>query len=425
LYVIFKYITLKIICEIPMNIRSPQPTPFSDDWSNPHVHVAKGGGAYDNTREVLSQINLAAAKGKRVLLKPNAGRIATAESGIITNPQVVAAAIDAFTEAEASVAVGESPIIGVKTMDAFEVTGIASVARERNCPLIDMDARQPVPVIVEDGVAIRSLKVCPEVLEYDVVVSIPVMKTHMHTVVTLAVKNMKGCLWRRTKIDLHMLPQIEDMDDRPLNIAIADVSSVLRPHLSIIDGTTGMEGLGPSAGEAKKLDLVVAGIDPFAADAVACSLMGLNAEDVPHLRIGAERGYGVIDLSRIQVNPDTWHDFSSPFELPPENLSIRFPGVTILDEKSCSACQSTLFMFLKRYGEEVFNYFPEQKDVTIAIGKGHESVPCGTLCIGNCTAQHKKQGVFVSGCPPVASQILTAISERGNEKVFLSGKTDS
>ncbi len=399
-----------------MNIKSLPPTPFSDDLSNPQVHIATGEGAYDNTSAVLAQINLAAVKGKRVLLKPNAGRIASPESGITTNPQVVAAAIDLFREAGATVAVGESPIIGVKTMAAFEATGIASVARERNCPLIDMDVRQPVHVIVEDGVAIQSLTVCPEVVEYDVVVSIPVMKTHMHTVVTLAVKNMKGCLWRRTKIELHMLPQIEDVGDKSLNIAIADMSSVLHPHLAIVDGTTGMEGLGPSAGQAKKLDLVVLGIDPFAADAVACALMGLNAEDVPHLRIGAERGYGVIDISKIQVNPDTWHDFCSPFERPPENLSIRFPGVTILDEKSCSACQSTLFMFLKRYGDKMFNYFPKQKNVTIAIGKGHESVPCGTLCIGNCTEQHKEQGVFVSGCPPVASQIMKAISERDQDE---------
>jgi len=399
-----------------MNIRSLQPTPFIDDMSHPYVHVATGKGAYDNTRQVLSQINLAVVKGKRVLLKPNAGRIATADSGITTNPQVVAAAIDAFLEAEASVAVGESPITGVKTMEAFEATGIASVARERNCPLIDMDARQPIHVIIEDGVALQSLKVCPEVLEYDVVVSIPVMKTHMHTVVTLAVKNMKGCLWRRTKVDLHMLPPIKDLNDKPLNIAIADTASVLRPHLSIIDGATGMEGLGPSAGQAKKLDLVLAGIDPLAVDAVACSLMGLNAEDVPHLRICAERGYGVIDISRIQVNPARWHDFISPFEPPPDNLSIQFPGITILDEMSCSACQSTVLMLLKRYRSQVFDSFTGQENVTIAIGKGHLSIPCGTLCIGNCTAQYKKQGVFVPGCPPVATQILEMISKNELEE---------
>ena len=399
-----------------MNKRSLQPTPFIDDRSHPYVHVATGEGAYDNTRQVLSQINLAVVKGKRVLLKPNAGRIATADSGITTNPQVVAAAIDAFLEAGASVAIGESPITGVKTMEAFEATGIASVARERNCPLIDMDARQPIHVIIEDGVALQSLKVCPEVLEYDVVVSIPVMKTHMHTVVTLAVKNMKGCLWRRTKVDLHMLAPIKDLNDKPLNIAIADTASVLRPHISIIDGTTGMEGLGPSAGQAKKLDLVVAGIDPLAVDAVACSLMGLNAEDVPHLRICAERGYGVIDISKIQVNPARWHDFISPFEPPPDNLSIQFPGITILDEMSCSACQSTVLMLLKRYSGQVFASFPGQENITIAIGKGHLSIPSGTLCIGNCTAQYKKQGIFVPGCPPVATQILEMISENKPEE---------
>ena len=401
-----------------MTMRSLQPTPFIDDRSHPQVHVATGEGPYNNTRRVLAQIDLAAVKGKRVLLKPNAGRIATANSGIITNPQVVAAAIDAFLEAGASVAVGESPITGVRTIEALEATGIASVARERNCPLLDMDARQPVQVLIEDGVALQSLAVCPEVFEYDVLVSIPVMKTHMHTVVTLAVKNMKGCLWRRTKVDLHMLPPIEDTNDKPLNIAIADMASVLRPHLSIIDGTTGMEGLGPSAGQVKKLDLVVAGIDPLAADAVACSLMGVHAVDVPHLRICAERGYGVIDISKICVSPARWPDFISPFERPPENLSIQFPGITILDEMSCSACQSTVLVFLKRFRKQIFDSFPGQEKVTIAIGKGHQSVPRGTICIGNCTAQHKQQGVFVPGCPPVATQILEMISSKGLEVLY-------
>ena len=55
---------------------------------------------------------------------------------------------------------------------------------------------------IPSGEAIQRLKVCPEVLEYDIVVSIPVMKMHMHTGVTLAVKNMKGCLWRRSKVCL-------------------------------------------------------------------------------------------------------------------------------------------------------------------------------------------------------------------------------
>jgi uncharacterized protein (DUF362 family) len=322
----------------------------------------------------------------------------------------VAAAIDAFREAGAEVAVGESPILGVKTQEAFDAAGITSIAHERDCLLIDMDARSFVEVPVPDGVAINSLKVCPEVLEYDLVVSVPVMKMHMHTGVTLALKNMKGCLWRRSKVHLHMLPPVEGHDDKPIDIAIADLSSVLRPHLSIIDGTVGMEGLGPSAGEAKALGVIVVSADVFAADAVACKLMGADAQDIPHLRIGAERGYGVIDLGSISVTPDNWHKWSSPFAPPPESLSIEFPNINVLDKNSCSACVSTLFLFLKHYRDRLFEYFPSDTSLSIAIGKGHEEVPEGTLCIGNCMALHRASGIFIPGCPPVSSQILTGIS---------------
>lgn len=346
-----------------------------------------------------------------MLLKPNAGRDVAFGKGVTTHPQVLAAAIDAFREAGASVAIGESPITGVKTPDAFARCGIQAMADERKCPLIDMDDRPYVPVAIPDGVAIDKLRVCPEVLEYDIVVSVPVMKTHMHTVVTLAVKNMKGCLWRRSKVELHMLPPIPGWTEKTLNIAIADMSSVLLPHLSIVDGTIGMEGLGPSAGEAKELGVVLAGLEPFAVDAVACELMGISAYDVPHLRIGAERGYGIIDLGGIRVAPDDWRKLQNPFALPPKNLSLEFPHVTVFDEQSCSACQASLLLFLRRYGEQLFGNRPDGETVRIAIGKGHESLPEGTLCIGNCTAKFRADHPFAPGCPPVVSEILSLCNE--------------
>ena len=381
--------------------------PFKHDSSHPSVFWASGDGPYKNTRKALSNIDLSPAKNKRVLLKPNVGRNVASETGITTHPQVVAAAIDAFRECGADVAVGESPITGVTTLEAFETSGIAAVADTRNCPLIDMDVRQYATVEIPEGVAIKSLKVCSQIAEYDIVVSIPVMKTHMHTGVTLSVKNMKGCLWRRSKVDLHMLPQLSGHEEKPLDIAIADLSSVLRPHLSIIDGTIGMEGLGPSAGNPKALDVVLAGVDAFATDSLACGIMGISAHDVPHLRMGAERGYGVINLDSIGAHPENWKDVKSPFILPPDELSIEFAGFEILDQQSCSACQSTLLMFLRKYGKQLRDSTSDDKDIIIAIGKGHEELPSGTLCVGNCTARHKGCGVFVSGCPPVASEILS------------------
>lgn len=386
--------------------------PFLESAARPSVAVAHGAGPYANTRRALEAIDLSPARGRRVLLKPNAGRVAAPESGITTHPQVVAAAIDALREAGARVAVGESPIVGVNTHEAFEATGIASVAAQRDCPLIDMDRRRFVEVALPEGQVIHSLRVCPEVLEFDLIVSVPVMKTHMHTGVTLSVKNMKGCLWRRSKVELHMLPPIDAVDCKPIDVAIADMSSVLRPHLAVVDGTVGMEGLGPSAGQAKPLDVVVAGADAFAADAVACRLMGVEGERIAHLRIGAERGYGTIDLDRLAVTPAEWRDRISPFAPPPSNLAIEFPDVTVLDCNSCSACQSTLLLFLAKHRERLLECLPSEDSVYVAIGRGHSEVPEGTLCLGNCTSDQKDRGVFVPGCPPVGSEILKAILAR-------------
>jgi uncharacterized protein (DUF362 family) len=371
--------------------------------------VAHGPQAYENARTALGGLDLTFLRGKRVLVKPNVGRVATPESGIVSNYEVVAGTIDALREAGAQVAIGESPIVGVKVLEAFEQSGIAAIARSRDCPLIDLDQRRFVKVPVPQGVVIRELRVCPEVLEFDAVVSLPVLKMHMHTGVTLSVKNMKGCLWRRSKVELHMLPPVAGSDEKPIDIAIADMSSVLQPHLAVIDGAVGMEGLGPSAGTPKRLNVVVAGCEAYAADAVACRLMGVAAEEIPHLRIGAERGFGTIGLARLNVQPKQWQEWTDPFQRPPENLAIEFPNITVHDQHSCSACQSTLLLFLKRHQQRVLDYFPTDQPVDIAIGKGHETLPPGTLCLGNCTANLREKGIFVPGCPPVGSQILEAL----------------
>ena len=134
------------------------------------VAVAHGQGPYDNTRAALALLDLAAVRGKRVLLKPNVGRVALPGEGITTHPEVVAAAIDALREAGAEVAVGESPITGVEVMEAFAAAGISAVAEQRGCRLIDMDRRPPVDMALDQGRVLGAIKVCPEVLEHDLVV---------------------------------------------------------------------------------------------------------------------------------------------------------------------------------------------------------------------------------------------------------------
>lgn len=388
----------------------PAPTPWAPE--PPDVFVCSGTDAYAVTRSALQSASLEFTRGAKVLLKPNAGRMTPPMSGVDTHPQVIAAVIDAFRDAGAQVSVGDSPIAGVRSLAALEMCGIAAVARARGARVIDFDERPPVTVRVDRGIAIRELKVCAPVLEHDWVVSVPVMKTHMHTVVTLALKNMKGCLWRRTKTELHMLEPIAGHSDRSLDIAIADMTTVLRPHFAIIDGMVGLEGLGPGAGSPKQLGAVVVSQDPFAADFVSCRLMGIDPGEVPHLRLAAERCGRTTAIESVHVAPPDWLCYASKFAPPPTELSLSFPGVIVLDRNSCSACQSTLLMFLERYGNQIFDYFGDARPVNVAIGKGHETIAPGTLCLGNCMIAHRKAGPFVPGCPPVPSSIQDVLAKK-------------
>ena len=91
---------------------------------------------------------------------------------------------------------------------------------------------------------------------------------------------------------------------------------------------------------------------------------------------------------------------------------LEFPNIGILDNNSCSACQSTLLLFLKHHAKHLWDYFPDHKEISVAIGKGHTELPEKTLCLGNCTAKHKKTNIFVPGCPPISSEILNVLTGR-------------
>jgi uncharacterized protein (DUF362 family) len=296
------------------------------------IAVTKGKDPYETTMEALSRISLPPLKGKRILLKPNAARLMEPEQGGVTHPAVVAAVIDHLRDRGGrEIYIGESPILGVKVKEVFDLTGMARIAGERGIPLIDLDKEGPLNLPVPKGLVVQTLKVVAEISRTDYIVSIPVMKTHMHTKVTLSIKNMKGVLWRREKVRLHQLhaPRQVVGNDKELDVAISDLASVLLPDLAVIDGNIGMEGMGPGIGNPRNAGLVVVSQDPVAADAVASRLMGFSPQDIPHLRLISERGMGEIDLSRLRIDPDNYLALQERFEPPPEKISFEYPDVEV------------------------------------------------------------------------------------------------
>lgn len=376
------------------------------------VGIAGRKGPFENTISALSCLDLSIIKDKRVLIKPNVGRAAKPEHGYNTHPEAVAAVIEMVKKSGAKeIAIGESPLVGIDAFDAFKKAGITQVATKYNVKLIDFDAYKPVVVNIPNPRILKNTKICAPVFEYDFLVSVPVAKTHMHTGVTLGIKNLKGCLYRHEKVRYHQLEYLEhDFPEKTLDSAISDLSTVLLPDLVVVDGYIGMEGMGPSGGEPIKSDFAVASLSPIGADLFTCKLMGIDVNSIAHLKLVAKRNKLSLKEASYQPVPDDFSSFIVPYKKPPENISIQYENIVVYDKESCSSCLSTLMLFLRRFRDDMSQYLLEDGKFHIAIGKGVDNhSKKGTVYIGNCTRHMKDRGLYVKGCPPVPTRIYEAI----------------
>lgn len=376
------------------------------------VSIAGKQGPFENIKNALKGIDLSTIKGKSVLIKPNCARIVKPEHGYNTHPQAVAAVIEALQEAGASkLSIGESPIVGIDTMQAFIVGGIKDIADKYNIELIDLDKVKPVKKPIPNARVVDETKFCSAIFEYDFIVSLPVTKTHMHTGVTLGIKNFKGCLYRHEKVRYHQLDYInKEYPEKALDSAISDLATILIPDLTIVDGYIGMEGLGPSGGHKLKSDFALASWHAVGADIYACLLMGIDPVSVPHLRLVAERRGYSMNPDDYKVVQSNWEEYIFPYQKSPKEITVEYKNVVFKDCESCSACLSTIMLFLRRFKSDMSQYLLDDGNFHIAIGKSVNDAKEGTVFVGNCTRKNKDNGIFVSGCPPVPTRIYEAIT---------------
>ncbi|MBN2439700.1 MAG: DUF362 domain-containing protein [Spirochaetales bacterium] len=385
------------------------------------VVITYKNGPLENAKRALSGLDLGKIKGASVLIKPNIGRAAHAGQGINTHPLAIAGAIEVLKDAGASyIAIGESPIVGVNTMVAFEKAGIQDIAERYGCELIDLNAKKFVNKEIPGSRILGFTKICQDIFEFDFILSLPVAKCHMHTGVTLSIKNMKGCLWKHEKVRYHQLEYRpgETYPEKTLDSAISDLATVLLPHISLIDGYIGMEGLGPSGGEPVTSDFAVASWNPVGADVYACLMMGIDPPDIPHLKIISERmGFSIDPAFYDVVSDGDYREHVVSYARPSSTLSVKYPHVVVHDCDSCSACQSTLMLFLRRFKDDMTQYLLDDEKFHIGIGKGLDgSIKKGTILVGNCTKLIKDLGVFVPGCPPVPTRIYEAVTGKEPEE---------
>jgi len=160
------------------------------------------------------------------------------------------------------------------------------------------------------------------VLEADVVINLPKMKTHGFTLYTGAIKNLFGTLPGLQKANFHKLfPHPLVFSER-----LVDIYSCVKPALHIMDGITAMEGNGPATGQLTHPGLILASPDGVALDAMASGIMGFRQGEIDTVRIAAERGLGQVDSENIDVKGDAI-DLSriAPFSLPSNHLVKLVP----------------------------------------------------------------------------------------------------
>jgi uncharacterized protein (DUF362 family) len=140
-------------------------------------------------------------------------------------------------------------------------------------------------------------------LEADVLITLPVLKTHALTYFTGALKNQWGCLPQYDRILYH----------RYLDPLLATLHRVLRPKLAVMDGIIGMEGRGPTNGKPRRMDVVLASQDSVALDAAAMRLIGLEPSCARHVVLAAEQGLGCMDAEGLELDGE-WARHATHFE---------------------------------------------------------------------------------------------------------------
>jgi uncharacterized protein (DUF362 family) len=267
----------------------------------PDVVVSHGMNPAQNARkaiDALGGMKRFVKQGDRVLIKPNMSFARRPEEACTTNPEVVREVALMCTEAGAS-RVSVLDFVLNNPTDCLKLSGIPARCSDLPDTVVNHVKSERLfrEVPVPNGTQLKTMKALSEAVDADVLIAVPVGKSHSSAGVSFSMKGMMGLIWDRmafhSRFDLHE--------------AIADMVTVLKPHLVVIDGTRILSSGGPGGpGQVIPLNLVVASTDMVAADAQMLTLgtwygKKFRPDQVRHIRIAAQRGLGRADIEKLQV----------------------------------------------------------------------------------------------------------------------------
>ncbi len=271
---------------------APSPTP-----GQAYMSVARGENAAGITRaavDALGGINRFVKKGDDVIVKPN---ICSASFGpeyaSTTNPEVVAALVAMCLEAGASrVRVMDLAMQGTSTQ-AYKISGIREAVERVGGQMELMNTAKYAEYKFPNARSIKTWQVYQDVMKANVLINVPIAKHHSAAKLSIGMKNLMGVVLKRAEIHW-------SLDQR-----IADLSTLIKPALTVVDGTRVLLRHGPVSGnldDVQAFNTVIASHDIVAADAYAARLFfEQKPEQIGYIRLGAEMGLGRIDLDRLDI----------------------------------------------------------------------------------------------------------------------------
>lgn len=209
--------------------------------------------------------------------------------GSVTSPLVAEALILEIRRHAGKISMIEADQVLEDIEGAYVRSGMAEVCRRNGVQWVNLSREPSEPRDFPENRVLKQIAF-PRVLRESLLVTVPVMKTHAKTGITGSLKNQWGCL-PTMRHEYHLV-----LDD-----ALADLNAAMRPVLSVMDATVGLEGNGPKSGRPRITDRILCSTDPVALDTIQAISMGIDPGGIRHLATCAARGIGTNDRLCIEV----------------------------------------------------------------------------------------------------------------------------
>jgi uncharacterized protein (DUF362 family) len=355
--------------------------------------------------------------GQVVLIKPNIVsdhglKDGVPVGGIVTDIRVVRELVKLLLPIAGKVIIAEGSSINrsetAKMFSHYGYDDIVALDRTK-VGLVDLNTDELLEKPVRGGKRMDTRKIPLTIERADVIISLPVLKIHFAAAASLSIKNLQGAMPPLEKYMTHFFGLWQ---------SLVNIHHIIKPHLIIVDGLTGLEDFGPISGTPKPMNLLVGGTNPVAVDATAMRIMGLDPLSSPPVRLAYMQGLGPVEADRIKIVGSPVADVASPFKQPHIDVSGGV-DISVHHESACPGCRGYLHFVLSKLRKadpldprRLLINRPFEKPVRIVLGPetpvevGHGGT---NIFMGLCQQHNAENGRHLPGCPPHAEVILNGI----------------